>query len=82
MAGSKEEASLTLITADPQWASAVLAITGGQSKGDAISTPQTVISALKAKVTPQSSAGLLLFEGRWPKARKGRYDDFSWPKQD
>lgn len=84
MAGSREELSLTLVTADPQWGSAVLAINGGagRSKGDALSTPQTVVTALKLRVAPQSSAGLLLFEGRWPEARKGRYDDFSWPKQD
>jgi hypothetical protein len=83
-AGSREELSLTLITADPRWASAVLAVKGGagQRKGDALSTPQTIVSALKARVAPQSSAGLLLFEGRWPKSRKGRYDDFSWPKQE
>jgi uncharacterized protein len=82
MAGSREEASLTLFTADPQWASAVLAVNGGRGQGDSLSTPQTVVSALKAGVAPQSSAGLLLFEGRWPKARKGRYDDFSWPRQE
>jgi hypothetical protein len=82
-AGSREELSLTQITADPQWASAVLAIGGsGQIKGDALSTPQTVVSALKSRVLPESSAGMLLFEGKWPQARKGRYDDFSWPKQE
>lgn len=82
MAGSREEASLTLFTADPQWASAVLAVNGEGGQGDPSSTPQTVISALKTGVAPESNAGLLLFEGRWPKARKGRYDDFSWPKQE
>jgi hypothetical protein len=82
MAGAKEELPLTMFIADPQWASAVLAVGGSQSKGDALGTPQTVISALKERVAPDSTAGLLLFEGRWPKARKGRYDDFSWPKAD
>jgi uncharacterized protein len=82
MAGAKEELPLTMFIADAQWASAVLAIGGSRSNGEALSTPQTVISALKERVAPDSTAGLLLFEGRWPKARKGRYDDFSWPKPD
>jgi hypothetical protein len=81
--GSREEQSLTLIVADPQWASAVLAVGGGgQSKTDALSTPQTVVSNLKARVAPESNAGLLLYQGKWPETRKGRYDDFSWPKQE
>jgi hypothetical protein len=83
MPGAREEQSLTLVVADPQWASAVLAVGGGmQSKTDALSTPQTVVSNLKARVTPESNAGLLLYEGKWPETRKGRYDDFSWPKQE
>jgi hypothetical protein len=81
MAGSKEEAALTLIMADPQWASAVLAVGGPAPKDNALSTPQTVVSALKARVAPQSSAGLLLNEGQWPEAKKGRLDDFTWPRQ-
>ena len=78
--GSREEASVTLITADPAWGSAVLAISGGSRKSDALNTSQTLLTTLKARVEPQSSAGQLLFEGRWPAAKKGRYDDFGWPK--
>jgi uncharacterized protein len=79
MAGSKEEAALTVITADPQWSSAVLAI--ASQKENPLSTPQTVVGALKARVAPQSAAGLLLNEGQWPESKKGRHDDFSWPGQ-
>jgi hypothetical protein len=78
--GSREEVSLTLITADPQWGSAVLAISGGNRKSDALNTSQTVLTSLKARVEPQSSAGQLLFEGRWPAPKKGRYDDFGWSR--
>jgi hypothetical protein len=78
--GSREEASVTLITADPAWGSAVLAISGGSRKSDALDTSQTLLTTLKARVEPQSSAGQLLFEGRWPAAKKGRYDDFDWSK--
>ena len=78
--GSREEASVTLVTADPAWGSAVLAISGGSRKSDALDTSQTLLTTLKARVEPQSSAGQLLFEGRWPAAKKGRYDDFGWSK--
>jgi hypothetical protein len=78
--GSREEASVTLVTADPAWGSAVLAISGGSRKSDALDTSQTLLTTLKARVEPQSSAGQLLFEGRWPAAKKGRYDDFDWSK--
>lgn len=78
--GSREETSVTLITADPTWGSAVLAISGGSRKSDALNTSQTLLSTLKARVEPQSSAGQLLFEGRWPAPKKGRYDDFDWSK--
>jgi hypothetical protein len=81
MAGSKEEAALTLVTADPQWSSAVLAVAGGAQKENALSTPQTVVGALKVRVAPQSTAGHLLNDGQWPEAKKGRHDDFSWPRQ-
>jgi hypothetical protein len=78
--GSREEASLTLITADPQWGSAVLAISGGSRKSDPLNTSQMMLTTLKARVEPKSSAGQLLFEGRWPPPKKGRYDDFGWSK--
>jgi uncharacterized protein len=78
--GSREETSVTLITADPAWGSAVLAISGGSRKSDALDTSQTLLTTLKARVEPQSSAGQLLFEGRWPAPKKGRYDDFGWSK--
>ena len=80
--GSREEASVTLITADPAWGSAVLAISGGSRKSDALNTSQALLTTLKARVEPQSSAGQLLFEGRWPAAKKGRYDDFAWPQSE
>jgi hypothetical protein len=79
-AGSREDAALTLITADPQWGSAVLAVSGGSRKSDALVTSQTMLTTLKARIEPQSPAGQLLFEGYWPQPKKGRYDDFSWPK--
>jgi hypothetical protein len=82
MPGAKEETSLTYVVGDPQWASAVLAVSGrgGHAKSDLIGTPELVISALRSRVEADTNAGRLLFEGRWPRARKGRYDDFSWPK--
>jgi hypothetical protein len=79
-AGAREETSVTLITADPTWGSAVLAISGGSRKSDALNTSQTLLTTLKARVEPQSSAGQLLFEGRWPAPKEGRYDDFNWSK--
>jgi hypothetical protein len=81
MPGSKEEAALTIIAADPQWASAVLAVSGAAQKENALNTPQTVVSALKSRVPPQSTVGILLNEGQWPEAKEGRHDDFSWPGQ-
>jgi lysophospholipase L1-like esterase len=81
MSGSKEETALTLVAADPQWASAVLAVSGGAQKENALNTPQTVVNALKARVPPQSTAGILLNAGQWPEAKDGRHDDFRWPRQ-
>jgi hypothetical protein len=78
MAGSVEETALTVIIADPQWASAVLAVGApNQKESEAVQTAVTTV--LKERVNPQSNAGLLLFEGQWPETRKGRHDDFSWP---
>jgi hypothetical protein len=39
------------------------------------------VGALKVRVAPQSTAGHLLNDGQWPEAKKGRQDDFSWPRQ-
>jgi hypothetical protein len=78
--GAREETSVTLFAADPTWGSAVLAISGGSRKSDALNTSQTLLTTLKARVEPQSNAGQLLFEGRWPAPKKGRYDDFGWSK--
>jgi uncharacterized protein len=77
MPGSPEESALTVIPADPQWASAVLAVgTPGQKENVAT---EGAVTALRERVNPQSSAGVLLIEGQWPEPRKGRHDDFSWP---
>jgi hypothetical protein len=77
MAGSPEESALTVIAADPQWASAVLAVGApGAKEGGAVAG---AVTGLRERVNPQSSAGLLLLEGQWPQPRKGRHDDFTWP---
>ena len=48
---------------------------------DSIVTPQTLITSLKERVPPSSTAGQLFTEGKWPASRPGRFDDFSWPRQ-
>jgi hypothetical protein len=81
-AGSKQEADMTIMVADPQWAAAVLAIRDGASlgvgKSDSLETPFTALVQLRGRVAPQSSAGQLLIKGQWPKMQTGRFDDFSW----
>lgn len=82
LAGSREEEQSTLFPADQTWASAVLAVNrgirGGQ-KSDNLATPQTVLTALRERVAPDSLAGQLLIDGKWPETKEGRYDDFRWP---
>jgi hypothetical protein len=82
MAGAKNEVGVTIFEADPTWASAVIAINrGAANKADSIVTPQTLITSLKERVPPGSSASRLFAEGKWPESRPGRFDDFSWPRQ-
>ena len=82
MAGAKNEVAQTIIEADPTWASAVIAINRAvPTKADSIVTPQTLITSLKERVPPSSTAGQLFTEGKWPAPRPGRFDDFSWPRQ-
>jgi hypothetical protein len=60
----------------------VLAFTGGAElglgKSDSLETPFAVLTGLRQRVQPQSSAGELLIKGNWPKVQRGRFDDFSW----
>lgn len=80
--GARTETEQTVFPADPTWASAVIAVRGdGGGKSDSLPTPQALVTALKDRVQPQSAAGALFAEGKWPQPQPGRFDDFTWPKQ-